>query len=494
MPLLKDLSHKKRWLFGGLAAAAVPALFLCFRASVQTAKDTSPIAITQNALTQTAGADFSINGDDLSDTPAQNTVLFNETSPEITAFMLADSVEKLTVAPNETLSGVLKRAGVSGSDSFKITEALSDVLDVKKIQVGDTVEIGWVNGPEDKKIPFFAELTDRRDVRYIALRDSDEFFEASVVQPKVDIKTEYAEGTIDGAFVVIAKQAGIPTNVIQQIDWAFDGPVDFRRDLRKGDSFLAVFQKEYNEKGSPTGNGSLLYASLKTHFGTHERFLYANAEGVGDYYDENGKIARRLLVMHPLEKQRVTSPFGARHHPVLHYTTMHWGTDYGAPIGTPIRAPGDGVVTFAGQKGGYGLYVSMKHNSEYETAYGHMSRIVAKKGQRMKAGQIIGYVGNTGRSTGPHLHWEMIKNGRKINPTTHKITSNKKLSGKELAQFIKERDMIKNDLMASPALSRAQAVEEDRKTAYQPPAPPQNVRQKKTGQKTASRRVANPIR
>ena len=295
MPLA-DMLRKKRLIFGTVAAVvAVSSLFLFRRGKDDAANDATPIAITQNALTQTAGADFSVGDDEHAGLPGQNTVLFNETAPEITAFMLADNVERLTVLPGETLSGVFKRAGINASDSFKITEALSDVLNVKQIQVGDTVEIGWVNGQDDKQLPFFAELTDRRDVRYIALRNSEEFFESSVVEPKVDVKIEYAEGTIDGPFVLTAKQAGIPTNVIQQIVWAFDGPVDFRRDLRKGDSFLAVFKKEYNEKGSPTGNGSLLYASLKTHFGTHERFLYENADGAGDYYDENGKIARRLL-------------------------------------------------------------------------------------------------------------------------------------------------------------------------------------------------------
>ena len=202
--------------------------------------------------------------------------------------------------------------------------------------------------------------------------------------------------------------------------------------------------------------------------------------------------------MHPLERPRVTSSYGQRKHPILKYTITHWGTDYGAPIGTPIRAPGDAVVTYMGTRGGYGKYIRLKHNSEYSTAYGHMSRFndSLKVGQKIKAGRIIGYVGNTGRSTGPHLHWELIKNGKKINPTLHKITANRRLRGRELEKFNQHTASLKNDLLSSPVLVKAQPLPEDRKLAYRPEKKVKKVARKKTArkQKTAARRTATKTR
>lgn len=420
-----------------------------------------------------------------------------ETEPESeqAAPLQPDTLESFTIKPRQNLSVVLKQGGLTNREIYLVGEALSDVLDLKKIQVGDKVEIGKMNAGADEQSLLLVTVEDRRGNRYTAARSEADFFEASMVEPEVDLKTEYAQGTIDGAFINNARESGIPTNVIQQIIWAFDGPVDFSRDLRAGDTFTAVFQKEYNKEGHPTGNGSLLYAEINLRSQKHERYLYKDSQNQEDYYDETGKIARKLFTMHPLKKPRQTSKFGQRKHPILGYTIMHWGTDFGAPIGTPIRAPGEGTITQAKRKGSYGMYIQIKHNSEYSTAYAHMSRFHEKTrvGRKVKAGDIIGYVGNTGRSTGPHLHWELIKNGKKINPLTQRITAQRKLTGEELARFYAERDRMRQNISGEVAYAKAEPLPEDRKLAYQGPSKSKAKKLAKTKkskvQKTASRTV-----
>lgn len=419
----------------------------------------------------------------------------SETTQEAEAAPLVpDILDKFTIKPRENLSTVLKAGGLTNREIYLVTEALSDVLNLKQLQVGDEVEIGRMNTDTDEKQLLLVTVEDRRGNRYTAARsDEANLFEASMVEPEVDLKLEYAEGTIEGAFINNARSAGIPTNVTQQIIWAFDGPVDFSRDLRKGDMFTAVFHKEYNKDGNPTGNGTLLYATLNIQKKDHERYLYKDSQGHEDYYDETGRIARKLFTMHPLKNPRQTSRFGQRKHPILGYTTMHWGADFGAPVGTPVRAPGEGTITQAGRRGSYGRYVQIKHNSEYSTAYAHMSRIDDKVyvGKKIKAGDVIGYVGNTGRSTGPHLHWELIKNGKKINPVTQRITAQKKLAGTELERFYAERNKMRMNLENETAIAKAESLPEDRKMAYQGPVKKKAaaVKRKKSRVSTASRKT-----
>ncbi len=418
----------------------------------------------------------------------------SEEETETTVSIQPDVTESFTLQPRQNLSIVLKKGGLTNREIYLVGEALSDVLDVKKIQVGDKVEIGKMNTDTNEKSLFSVTIEDRHGNRFIATRNEADFFEATLIEPEVDLKTEYAEGIIDGAFINNAKESGIPTNVIQQIIWSFDGPVDFSRDLRKGDTFTAVFQKEYNKDGNPTGNGSLLYAEMNLRSKKHERYFYKDSQGKEDYYDENGKIARKLFTMHPLKRPRITSKFGKRKHPILGYTITHWGTDYGAPTGTPIRAPGEGTITQAKRKGSYGMYIQIKHNSEYSTAYAHMSKFheKSKVGRKVKAGDIIGYVGNTGRSTGPHLHWELIKNGKKINPQTQRITAQRKLTGEELARFYAQRDQMRLNVTGEIAYAKAEPLPEDRKLAYQGPSKSKRVARKAKKskvQRTASRAI-----
>lgn len=406
--------------------------------------------------------------------------------------LLPDHVETFEIKPKESLAAVLKKGGLTNQEIYRVSTALEDILELTRIQVGDKIEVGTVKSDAGEDVLFSVTIEDRKGFRYTASRSDEEIFEASLKEPDVELKTEYAEAEIEGSFILSARNAGVPTNVVHQMIWAFDGPVDFERDLRKGDSFTAVFKKEYNTEGNPTGNGELMYASLTLRNKVFERYLYTDSHEHSDYYDETGKIARKLFIMHPLKRPRQTSRFGMRKHPILGYSTMHWGADFGAPIGTPIRAPGEGTIVKAGRRGSYGKYIKIKHNSEYASAYGHMNKIHEKirVGKKVKAGEIIGYVGNTGRSTGPHLHWELHKNGRRINPLTQKITAQKKLIGTELRRFYAARDKLRADLLGDTAIAKAEPLPEDRRLAYQgPQKTKRKVRSaaRRSSQKTASR-------
>ncbi|MCQ2966734.1 MAG: M23 family metallopeptidase [Alphaproteobacteria bacterium] len=399
--------------------------------------------------------------------------------------VLCEKTENFVVEPDETISSLLKRAEITNADAYQITKSLQEVYDLRKIQPGDEVEICSNTDDAGLKQATSIIIEDRKGNRYKTHKLAENEYEAQMIEPTTSTQLEKAYGSITGPFIKNAKEVGIPTNVIQQIISAFDGVIDFNRDIQKNDTFTAVFKKEYNKHNEPTGNGDLLYASFKIRGETHERFKYTDSNDKDDYYDENGKIARKLFVMHPLAKPRLTSRFGQRKHPILGYRLMHWGNDYGAPIGTPVRAPGDGVVTLTARRGSYGRLVEIKHNSEYSTGYAHMSKIHPNiyKGKKVKAGDIIGYVGNTGRSTGPHLHWELIRNGQKIDPNRQRITSNRKLTGKELNRYKDMQVAFRKRLDSDVEFKLAEALPEVRKLAYQAPV------KKKMKNKTASNRT-----
>ena len=218
---------------------------------------------------------------------------------------------------------------------------------------------------------------------------------------------------------------------------AYSGNVDFQRDIRKGDEIDVLYESKETENGEFAKLGNVLYANLT--IGGKQKAIYRHKKKNGrvGYYYKNGKSVRKGLMRHPITGVRISSGYGMRRHPISKRRKMHTGIDYAAPTGTPIRAASDGVLTYVGRKGGYGKYISIKHNSRLSTAYAHMSRYAKgmKNGKRVKQGQIIGYVGSTGHSTGPHLHYEVRVNGKHVNPRSAKLPMDDSLTGKELQRF-----------------------------------------------------------
>ncbi len=217
----------------------------------------------------------------------------------------------------------------------------------------------------------------------------------------------------------------------------FSFDVDFQREIQPGDSFEILYERLADDAGTTVGEGDILIASLTLSDNNMTLYRFKTDKGFTDYFDSSGQSAQKSLLRTPTDATRISSGFGRRRHPVLGYTRMHKGTDFAAPPGTPIYAAGDGVIEKAGWAGGYGKYVRIRHNGNYKTAYAHMRRVGPgiKAGVRVKQRQIIGYVGATGRVTGPHLHYEVHFNGRQIDPKKVRLPSGYRLKGAELERF-----------------------------------------------------------
>ena len=261
------------------------------------------------------------------------------------------------------------------------------------------------------------------------------------------------EGTIKSSLYKSATQENISPNIIIEFARLYGFQVDFQRDIRKNDSFQLIYETFVDENEKIIENGNILYANLILR-GQYNQLYYFPKKKFDGHYDENGKSVKKALMKTPINGARLSSSFGMRKHPILGYNKMHKGTDFAAPEGTPIMASGDGVIIKAGWCGGGGNCVKIKHNKTYQTIYAHMKNFsnLAIPGNRIKQGQVIGYVGSTGMSTGPHLHYEVIENGKKINSQLLKLPPGKSLEGNQRKQFEIVRiktDVLKSDLVSN---------------------------------------------
>ena len=305
----------------------------------------------------------------------------------------------------------------------------------------------------EKLIEFKIE-TDKKNEILFSRTDESANFKTQKIQKNFKKKLVYRETIIKNSLYNSAINLGIKPNVIIEFARLYGFQVDFQRDVWKDDSFQIIYEEFVNEKNKVVDTGEIIFASLNLQNTDLQLYKYEYEKNKVDYFDENGKSIRKTLMKTPINGARLSSSFGKRKHPILGYTKMHTGTDFAAPTGTPIMASGDGKVTKAGWCGGGGNCVKIKHNSTYQTVYAHMSKFGRgiKRGARVKQGQIIGYVGSTGLSTGPHLHYEVIENGRKINSQKLKLPSGKVLKGNERKKF--EVSKIKIDVLKSNLISK----------------------------------------
>ena len=229
----------------------------------------------------------------------------------------------------------------------------------------------------------------------------------------------------------------MPNQVLMEMVHIFSFDVDFQREIQRGNRFEVLYEAVFNGDGEFVENGPILYAKLEVGEREVELFRYEPDEGPADYLDAGGASVRKALMRTPINGARLSSGYGMRRHPILGYNKKHLGVDFAAPIGTPIYAGGDGTITMIGWHGNYGKYVRIRHNSTYSTGYAHLSGYAKgmKKGKRVRQGQVIAYVGSTGMSTGPHLHYEVMRGNKRINPMTLKLPSGRKLKGREMAAF-----------------------------------------------------------
>ena len=300
-----------------------------------------------------------------------------------------------------------------------------------------------------RKINFLISKSENLLVKIDETKDKF-LFERKIIN--LEKKFDFVEAKIKSSLYSSAIKNSIPAGLIIDFARIYGFEIDFQRDIWKNDSFQIVYETFIDENGEIFENGNIIYANLILR-GQYNQLYYFQKKNHNGHYDENGKSIKKALMKTPINGARLSSSFGMRKHPILGYNKMHRGTDFAAPEGTPIMASGDGVITKAGWCGGGGNCVKIKHNRTYQTVYAHMKNFsnVAIPGNRVKQGQIIGYVGSTGLSTGPHLHYEVIENGKKINSQLLKLPPGKSLEGTSRKQFELVRiktDVLKSDLVA----------------------------------------------
>ena len=354
------------------------------------------------------------------------------------------------VKSNDTIENILKKFSVKKEEiAFVVKEIKKQNLSnispgqkikfiLKKSKSKEDLEIFKVNYPISKTT--FVRIDKRRDGIQIS-KNVTQLFKRKVV----------VQGNITNNLYNSATSSGMEPGVIVEFARIFGFEVDFQRDIRKGDKFQVMYERYLDDRNKTVKTGKILYAFLDVNNQKIKLYRF-EAKNDFDFYDVKGRSIRKALMKTPINGARLSSPFGNRKHPILGFTKHHNGTDFAAPTGTPIMASGNGTVIKAGWCGNGGNCVRIRHNSSYTTGYGHMSKIATKTGRRVRQGQIIGYVGNTGMSTGPHLHYTVSHNGKYINSQKLKLPSGKILSGEERKKF--EIQRIKLDVSLGELLSR----------------------------------------
>ena len=305
-----------------------------------------------------------------------------------------------------------------------------------------------------KKIVKFIIEVDKKEAIYFTRDLKNNEFNSKILKKNLKKIIAYKESKITSSLYQSALSLKVKPNIIIEFARLYGFQVDFQRDIWKEDSFQIIYEEFVNDTGEIVETGNIIFANLNLQNKDLKLYRHEYKKDKIDYFDENGKSMRKTLMKTPINGARLSSSFGKRKHPILGFTKMHTGTDFAAPMGTPILASGDGLVVRAQWCGGGGNCVKIKHNRVYQTVYAHMSKFGRgiKKGARVKQGQIIGYVGSTGLSTGPHLHYEVIENGKKINSQKLRLPSGKILKGEQRKVF--EVEKIKIDVLKSNLISR----------------------------------------
>lgn len=348
------------------------------------------------------------------------------------------SVRTLAVRAGDTIGRLLADAGVPSDIASSAIQALRGVWDPRDLKPRHeiTITLAPSAGDADKRDLRGIKLQAGIDRDVIVSRTADGFV-ARAEERALTRSLTRASGTIEDSLYASAVKAGVPPPVLVEIIRAFSYDIDFQRDIHVGDRFEVMFESVFREDGTPIAYGPPLYAAVSTAGDLLQLYRYTPESGATDYFNGKGEGVKKALLRTPVDGARLTSSFGARRHPVLGFTRMHRGVDFGAASGTPIYAAGDGVIAHAGPKGHYGNYVEIRHTSEYSTAYGHLSRFAngLRARARVRQGQVIGYVGSTGLSTGPHLHYEVHRNSTQVNPLNVKFPAGEKLEGNDLKRF-----------------------------------------------------------
>ena len=351
------------------------------------------------------------------------------------------------ISEGETFNKILKEYKIPEEEVKKIKKNFTSTKILNNLKTGKIIYITIDQSQNKKVVKFIYPVSINKKIKLVRNLVSDKFEKEEIIT-NLNTRILYKEGKITQSLYKSAIKLEIKPNVIVDFARIYGFQVDFQRDIRRNDTFQIMYEIFEDDNGKIFNTGNIIFADLRLS-GQKNSLYYFQKKGSEGHYNISGKSAKKSLMKTPINGARLSSSFGMRKHPIDGYNKMHKGTDFAAPTGTPIMASGDGKIVRAKWCGGGGNCIKIKHNSTYSTVYAHLSKFASgmKPGVRVKQGQIIGFVGSTGKSTGPHLHYEVIENGKKINSQTLKLPSGKILKGKERKIFEIER--IKIDVMKS---------------------------------------------
>jgi murein DD-endopeptidase MepM/ murein hydrolase activator NlpD len=354
------------------------------------------------------------------------------------------------VSSGETFDKILNNYSIPSEEINQIKKKLNSDYDINNLQPNLEIKI-IIDQSNNKKITSFLFPVSRTEKIQLTRNLDNNLFEKKIIITNLNKKIVFKEGKITQSLYKTAIDLKVQPNVIIEFARIYGFQVDFQRDIRKNDNFQIMYEVFEDDDGKVFETGNIIFADLKLS-GKNNALYFFEKKGSEGHYDENGKSVEKALMKTPINGARLSSAFGMRKHPIDGFNKMHRGTDFAAPMGTPIMASGSGLITRARWCGGGGNCIKIKHNSTYETIYAHMKNFARgiKEGIRVKQGQIIGYVGSTGKSTGPHLHYEVVVNGKKVNSQRLKLPSGKTLKGKERKIFEVEKiklDVLKSELI-----------------------------------------------
>lgn len=398
--------------------------------------------------------ELNLNTDNIENNDSPVVFQENQSEPQAMKSLLQQSnLQKnediVTIAKGDSFIGILSELGVDYAQADTIYKSLKEIYDAKNIKVGQEILITSIIDGKYNELEYIEKIVIEPVIgtRYVVERNSEGIYTSREEKDELKKNIKGLRGNISGNLFSAMHNTGVPNNIVGNFVNIFGFSLDFNRDIRAGDRFEVHYEEYSSPDGINVKTGDIIYAALELRNDTLALYRFKDDDGSIDYYDEDGRALKKSLDKKPMEfkRARISSRFGKRYHPILKTYRHHDGVDYAAPSGTKVYASADGVVTMSKWYGGYGNYIKIRHNSEYSTAYGHLKSFAKgiRPGVRVKQGQVIAYVGNTGRSTGPHLHFEVIKNGRKVDPLKVKASTGKNLKGAKLAKFKKEISKIK---------------------------------------------------
>jgi murein DD-endopeptidase MepM/ murein hydrolase activator NlpD len=342
----------------------------------------------------------------------------------------------IEVESGDTLGELVEDTGVSGPDYFAALGAIEKYVDPVDIKPGHKIVVSNTRYKGTNTINEIVYMYDSLTSVKLT-KDETGKWQSELLERPLSIITHAARTTVQNSLYGSMGAADVPDGIINRMIKAYSWTVDFQRDIWGGEEIEVLYETKETDDGSYVRSNRLIYANLKLRDRDLPIYLYEKEDGIANYFDPAGLSIKRTLMKTPVDGARLSSGYGMRKHPVLGYNKMHKGLDFAAPTGTPIYAAGDGTVERANRFGAYGNYIRIRHNETYKTAYAHLHKFAKgiSSGSRVKQGQVIGYVGSTGRSTGPHLHYEVLKNGKQVNPHSVDLPLGEQLTGQQLANF-----------------------------------------------------------